>query len=258
LIYRHRKEAGDKEGIREGKNISSKEGIMRIKKKIGLVILLAAFMVAPFTLTEAAETSGSASVDILTDYVWRGQTLSGDDGVVQPSVGVTYGNLGANLWANYDIETDEQNETDLTLTYGLSKDKLSLEVGYIYYALDGTVSPSVILYYDFDEGDGAFLVASVGYSIGLADKVSLDLGASASINLDNEIMGVDTDRDPFTDFYNGEVTASVSVPVGKNLSIEPKIAYSFPLSSDAEDVFEGLPSGESDILYGGVGVSLGF
>jgi hypothetical protein len=205
--------------------------------------------------------------------VWRGQTLSGDDGVVQPSVGITYGNLGANLWANHDIETDEQNETDLTLTYGLSKDKLSLEVGYIYYALDGTddtqevylslaydiiLSPSVILYYDFDEGDGAFLVASVGYSIGLADKVSLDLGASASINLDNEIMGVDTDRDPFTDFYNGEVTASVSVPVGKNLSIEPKIAYSFPLSSDAEDVFEGLPSGESDILYGGVGVSLGF
>jgi hypothetical protein len=162
-------------------------------------------MVAPFTLTEAAETSGSASVDIFSDYVWRGQRLSDGEGVVQPSVSITHDNFGVNLWANYDAETDEHNETDLTLTYGLSKDKLSLEVGYIYYALDGAddtqevylslayetiLSPSVTLYYDFDEGDGAFLVASIGYSIGLMEKISLNLGASASVNLDNEIMAL--------------------------------------------------------------------
>jgi hypothetical protein len=205
--------------------------------------------------------------------VWRGQTLSEDDGVVQPSVGITYGNFGANLWANFDAETEEHTETDLTLSYGFSKDKLSLEVGYIYYALEGTddtqeaylalaydtiLSPSLIIYYDFDEGDGAFLIASIGHSIGLMDEVSLNLGASVSLNFDNEIMGVDSDGDTFTDFYNGEITASVSVPISKNLVIEPKIAYSFPLTNNAEDVFEALPSGENDIFYGGVGMSLGF
>jgi hypothetical protein len=244
---------------------------MRVKGKIVLTIFLLTFLAAPFT--EAADTSGSASVDLLSDYVWRGQTLSEDDGVVQPSVGITYGNFGANLWANFDAETEEHTETDLTLSYGFSKDKLSLEVGYIYYALEGTddtqeaylalaydtiLSPSLIIYYDFDEGDGAFLIASIGHSIGLMDEVSLNLGASVSLNFDNEIMGVDSDGDTFTDFYNGEITASVSVPISKNLVIEPKIAYSFPLTNNAEDVFEALPSGENDIFYGGVGMSLGF
>jgi hypothetical protein len=241
-----------KEEIRNGKN-SSRKITMRVKGKIVLTIFLLTFLAAPFT--EAADTSGSASVDLLSDYVWRGQTLSEDDGVVQPSVGITYGNFGANLWANFDAETEEHTETDLTLSYGFSKDKLSLEVGYIYYALEGTddtqeaylalaydtiLSPSLIIYYDFDEGDGAFLIASIGHSIGLMD------------------VGVDSDGDTFTDFYNGEITASVSVPISKNLVIEPKIAYSFPLTNNAEDVFEALPSGENDIFYGGVGMSLGF
>jgi hypothetical protein len=245
-------------------------------------LLLVSLTAVPFSFARgageaetagAAETSGGATVDLLSNYVWRGQTLSGDDGVVQPSMGITFGNFGVNLWANYDVELDEHNETDLTLTYGLSREKLSVEAGFIYYALDGAedtqevylslaydtfLSPSVTVYYDFDEGDGAFLIASVGHSLGLTEEASLNLGASASVNIDNEVMGLDSKGDPFTDLYNGEVSASISIPLGKNISIEPRIAYSFPLSSDAEDVFEGLPSRESDIIYGGVGLSLAF
>ena len=48
-------------------------------------------------------TSGSASVDVMSNYVWRGQKLS-NSWVVQPSVAITYGVFGANLWANYDAD----------------------------------------------------------------------------------------------------------------------------------------------------------
>jgi hypothetical protein len=250
-------------------------GILRsIKAVIIGAVLCAAFAAAPAGLAGAAETSGSATVDVLTDYVWRGQRLSDGDGVIQPSVGVTYGNFGANLWANYDVDTNEQNETDLTLSYGVSRGKLSLEAGYIYYALDGVndtqevylslgvdvlLAPSVTLYYDFDEGDGAFLVAAVSHSFPFGGGVSLNFGASVSVNMDNEIMGLDSSGEAFTDLYNSEVGASVSIPVTEHVSIEPRIAYSSPIGSDAEDVLEAIdPDGDGDVFYGGVGVYLSF
>ncbi len=246
-------------------------------------LILAIVLTLPVSAL-AAETSGSASADILSNYVWRGLKLSDDQGVIQPSVGITSGAFGANLWANYDMDTNEHNETDLTLSYSRSMDKLSYEAGFIYYALDGLedtqelylslsydapLSPSATLYYDYDEGDGAFLVLSVGHSVPVGDY-ELSLGASASVNFDNDLMMNDTDGDGNLDdvaLYNGEVTASIAIPVFENVTIEPKAAYTFPLSSDAKDTFEGTTANgnsglsidnDSSIFYGGVGISISF
>ena len=242
-------------------------------KKGFMLVMSAVIMMIVVVSAEATETSASFSVDVLSNYVWRGQNL-GDDGVVQPSLDVTSGNFGINYWSNQDMETNEGNETDLTLSYSTEIDKLSLGFGYIYYALDGAedtqevyvsasydmfMSPSITLYGDFDEGDGAFIVASIGHSIGINDKASLNLGASASANIDNKVMGTDSSGKEFTDFYNGEVSASVSYAVNDKISIEPKVAYSFPLSSDAKNVFEGLdPKAHDDVFYGGVNLTLSF
>ena len=239
------------------------------------------FMVATFILVlgvsagsiYAAETSGSASADFMSNYVWRGQKLS-NGMVIQPYVGITYGGFGANLWANYDNSTNEHNETDLTLNYTYSIDKLSLDGGYIFYALDGAedtqelyvsasydvlLSPSVALYADFDEGEGAFIVASIGHSFELAQKLTLDLGASLSYNADNAVMGTDSDGDEFSNFYNGDISASLSVSLTDAISAGPMVAYTFPLSGDAEDAIEAISDdGDSDLFYGGVNISLSF
>lgn len=230
----------------------------------------------------AAETSGSASADIMSHYVWRGQRLS-DDFVIQPSVGITYGGFGANIWANWDDTTSSATdsgitETDYTLNYTFSKDKFGFDAGYIYYAFpapgvdtqeiylavsyDTILSPSATLYYDFDEGEGAFLVVAVGHSLELAEKIALNLGASASYNFGNAVMGPAADgSEDFTDFYNGEVSASVSIAVTENISIEPKIAATFSLSDDAESAIKGLDAtGKADdsFVYGGVNITLSF
>jgi hypothetical protein len=227
----------------------------------------------------AAETSGSASVDFMSNYVWRGQKLS-NSMVVQPSAGITYGGFGANLWANYDTGTNEHNETDLTVNFSNSVDKFSYDVGYIFYALDGSgtdgsgndtqeiyltlgydmlLSPSLTVYLDFDEGDGAFIVASVSHAFELPQELSIDVGASISYAADNTVMGQDADGEDVSAFYNGDISASLMIPVTDAISVGPMIAYSFPLSNDAEDAIEAISDdGDSDIVYGGINVSLSF
>jgi hypothetical protein len=217
---------------------------------------------------EEPEVSGSASVDIMNHYVWRGFKLS-NGVVIQPSVGITYGGFGANFWANYDTSTNEHNETDLTLNYSFSLDKFSFDLGYIYYALDAVddtqefylsvgydilLNPTITIYYDFDQGDGAFVTASASHDFDLAEDISLSLGALASYNIESEYS-----IGNYSDFHNGELSASVSIPINKNISIGPMIAYSFPLSDDAEDAFETVSDDrEEDILYGGLNFSLSF
>ncbi len=242
-----------------------------------MVIIVLTVMGLFVMSAHAVETSGSASVDVFSNYVWRGQTLS-DDIVIQPSIGITYSGFGANLWVNYDTDTNESNETDLTLNYANSIENLSYDAGYIYYALDGfddtqeiylslgydvILSPNATLYWDFDEGDGGYLFLSVGHSFELPETLSLDLAASIGINLDNEIMGLDEDDDEFTDFYDGNISAALTIPVTENISIAPLIAYSFPLSDDAEDALKAIAEDvtgddDADIIYGGINVSLSF
>jgi hypothetical protein len=220
------------------------------------------------------KTSGYASVDFMSNYVWRG-IKSTPNAAIQPSVGISYGAFSTNLWANYDANSQKATETDLTLDYGISLGKVGLNVGYIYYAFNGIhdtqelylsasydtlLSPKLAIYADFDQGDGAFVIASVSHAIELAKDIPLTLGASASYNINNKIMGSpDGVKEDFSNFYNGELTASVGIPVTGNLSIAPKIAYSFPLSTDAKNAIKGVNFGDSgSVLYGGLNVTLSF
>ncbi|MGD2081086.1 MAG: hypothetical protein PVJ36_08155 [Nitrospirota bacterium] len=249
-----------------------------MKRSIVTLILTAAALMG-FVAAAHAEVEKSASADasVMSNYVWRGLKLS-DSWVVQPSVSFGYGGFGANLWANYDGDTKEANETDLTLSYATSFDKVGLEVGYIYYALEGlndtqelyasvsydfVVSPSLTFYYDYDEGTGGYLVLAVDYGRDLSDKASLSVGASGSYLFDNNVVGVDATGAEYSDFHNGEIYASLDFAVTENVTISPMLAYSFPLSDDAEDMMKATSlavSGDddSDIVYGGVNVSVSF
>jgi hypothetical protein len=72
-------------------------------------------------------------------------------------------------------------------------------------------------------------------------------------------MGFDENGDDFSNFYNGELSTSVNIPVWKAIAITPKIAYSFPLSNDAEDAIRKISDdGDKDIFYGGINITLSF
>lgn len=249
----------------------------RILCRIAFLFIFPALFFALFFTTPAigqeTETSAYATVDLFSNYVWRGQKLS-ESAVVQPAVGIGYGGFGLELWANYDTDTEEHNETDMTASYGFEWNQWSFEGGYVYYALDGyddtqevyfslgydiLLKPAMTFYYDFDEGDGAFLELAIGHSFALPKDMALNLGASASVNFENEVMGLDEDGDPFTNFYNGEIKASLTIPLHEHFSIEPSVGYSFPISGKAEDAIESISYDEdSRIFYGGVNATLDF
>jgi hypothetical protein len=254
---------------------------MRGLRALSLALVLTLFVSTGIVYAEEIKTSGSASVDVMSNYVWRGQKLS-NSWVVQPSVAIAYGAFGANIWANYDSDSkiDEGNghgeftETDLTLSYTRSLDKWTFGAGYIYYALNGAndtqevylsasydtlLKPTLTVYYDYDEGQGAFIVASIGHSLELIKGTTLNLGASASYNVNNKVMGFNDKGDDFSNFYNAELSSSLNIPVTKAVTITPKIAYSFPLSDDAKEAIKSVSDDhKKDILYGGVNVTLSF
>jgi hypothetical protein len=115
------------------------------------------------------------------------------------------------------------------------------------------------VYYDFDEGQGAYVLASIGHSFEVIKGTSLNLGASASYNFNNKVMGFDKDGDDFSNFYNAEISSSLNIPIWKSLTLTPKIAYSFPLSDDAEEAIKNISDdGKKDIFYGGINLTLTF
>jgi len=236
------------------------------------------------SFAEEPKVSGFGSVDVMSNYVWRGIKVS-NSWVVQPSVGIGYGGFAANIWGNYDSDVaettsngdtghGEMTEVDVTLSYSKTFDKLTLGGGYIYYAFDGfndtqevyvtaaydtLLSPALTVYYDYDEGNGAFIIASIGHTFKLPKEMGLRLGALASFNIENGIMGFDEDGDKFSNFYHAELNAALAIPITKALSITPKLAYSFALSNDAKDAMDGLANdGDHDILYGGLNLTLSF
>ncbi len=236
-------------------------------------LLLAAGI--PAAMAEEEAPSADASVGIYSKYVWRGFELSKDSMVIQPSLSVSYMGFGANLWANLDTDLytsdgNKWNETDFTLSYDGANEKLGYGVGWIYYALDGLddtqefygtvsydvlLSPSLTLYYDTDHFGGAWYVdLSIGHSFAVTETASLDLGLSLSYLDDN---------DSYNELHNGLLSASMSFPVGKYISITPELYYSFPLSSDAEDYIAATNtangfSDDDNYVYGGVSASFSF
>jgi len=63
----------------------------------------------------------------------------------------------------------------------------------------------------------------------------------------------------YSGFHNGEVSASLRIPVMKSFTLTPKMAYSFPLSNDAKDAMKTISNdGDKEIFYGGINLSLSF
>ncbi|MFQ5354180.1 MAG: hypothetical protein ACE5DR_04470, partial [Thermodesulfobacteriota bacterium] len=225
--------AGLKAGIccgikKQRENAKMKKKMEKAGKKIILFAAgLFAVLIMPAT-SPAIEVSGTAGLDVMTNYVWRGQQLSDDHGVLQPYLEASYNGVTVNFWANEDLQNTQHTETDFTLSYSREIQKLAVDAGYIYYALDGfddtqefyltlavdvIGSPSITYYGDFDEGRGGFLVVSIGHSLALPKGMTLSGGFSASVNFRNAIMGTDRTGSRFTNFYNGEVSASLAIPV---------------------------------------------
>ncbi|MDZ7641762.1 MAG: hypothetical protein U5J62_07060 [Desulfurivibrio sp.] len=239
---------------------------------VALGVLGCGLLASSAVAGEEAPTAEFA-VDTYSQYIWRGYAFSRDSLVIQPSMTVGWKGFSANIWGNLDTDlwgTDSKkwNETDLTLAYDWSMDDFDLGAGYIFYGLDGAedsqevyltaayntmLTPTLTIYRDFDAYPGWYLTLGVGHSFALSDTLALDLGAQVGY----------MDTDGYDAFHDGQLSASISYPVGQYFTITPTLAYSFALSSEAEDTLEvanfgAIGKSDANFFYGGLSVSMAF
>ena len=262
--------------------------LLRTREK-GFTIVAAFVLSGICILSAFAEEapSGKLSVAALSQYIWRGQELSYESIVVEPSMTVSYLGLSANLWGNldtdpYESEEDQKwNETDFTLSYGKAFDMLSLEGGYVYYGLDDFVdsqelflslsldtllSPGLTVYREFDNYEHWYFLLGISHSFQITEAVSLELSGSASyLKSEDEDAYPEIDSgaptgDKFSNLHDGVISASLPIGVTESVTITPSLAYTVPLSDDASDEMEWRSTkGDDDsFFYGGVTVSMAF
>lgn len=235
---------------------------------------------------ENAPPTADLTIALLSKYVWRGYELSKNSLVIQPSLTAAYKGIGVNLWGNLDTDQNMNlygteganwNETDMTISYDNAVGMINYSLGYIYYGLDGAddtqelygsfafdtiLAPSLTIYRDISSFPGWYTTLAVSHTFELSEQTSLDLGGHVSYMSADDASTLADPSDPtssYSEFHDGQVFVSVSIPVAEYITIVPELYYSFPLSSAASDVIKaGSADGDDSFLYGGVSLNMAF
>ena len=258
-----------------------------------IIILLATFatiMLSTTVFGEEEKPTASADVGVFTKYIWRGFELSDDSIVFQPSMTIGYKGFSMNIWGNLDSDFEDNDpttndnaewtETDWTLAYDTSIGPVGLGVGYIYYGLDSIydsqevylsagldipLSPTLTVYKEIAHLPGWYIHFGVSHSFQLPKEITLDLAGSVGYyySEDDEFVEVDNLFNPTTKKYrslhDGTVSVGLTIPFAKYFTFSPMIAYSFPLSDEADDLLTSASfSMDSDFIYGGFTLSISF
>ena len=230
---------------------------------------------------EAEKPTAGLDLGGFSQYIWRGLELSKDSLVVQPSATIGYKGVSLNIWGNLDTDNDayggsKYNETDLTLSYSKTFGIAKLTGGYIYYALDGLtdsqevfgslslgtiLNPTISVYKEIAHLPAWYVSVGISHSQELVNKITLVLAASAGYyySEDSGFAEANNPDEKYQQFHNGLISTGLTIPFADYFSVKPTIAYSFPLSSKAEEYIESVSlSDESSFIYGGVTVSMAF
>jgi hypothetical protein len=248
--------------------------------------------------------TASVGVDLLSQYVWRGFALSRRSAVLQPSLTVGYRGFSLNVWGNFDASenapaaiTDRKgakwNETDLTLGYtrdlyqGDLLKTLTLNLGAIYYAYDGTIYPqgdSLEIYYGLAADFGLAKLTLTGNSevmhypgtwltVGVSRvfelpwyQTTLELGNNFVFLFSRDWAAFPAkpqsrpaDTKAFSGPLAGQVYATLNIPVHQYVTVSPKVGFWYGLGGDATELLRwGSWDAKQNHVYGGVNVTFAF
>lgn len=239
-------------------------GVVMKKLKVLVMFLAVGFSIS--SLYAEDKVTGSASVSVFNRYIFRGYELSSKSIVVQPAASISYKGFSAGFWGNIDnnehitqsfagspnrLGEKSFNEVDLTISYTYNIEKLALTGGYIYYSIkyapeteelflsasyDVITKPTLTIYRDITSFPGTYINLSLSHSEKIYKDITLDLGASAGyFSGDDDAFRTEGGTGKkYRAFHDGMVKAGFTIPVAKNLSVQPVAQYWFPLSSKAK------------------------
>jgi uncharacterized protein (TIGR02001 family) len=151
-------------------------------KKLSQAIVLAGAMTAGLTAVQTAQAEISASVDIASMYLWRGQDLGQDKGTAVVSGALDYSHesgLYAGVWTSSG-DSSLGNETDFYAGFAGAVGDFGYDLGYATYIYSETAAD------EFD--DAAEFYLGLSYSmVGITFYVPSDSDADGLYT----VLGVD-------------------------------------------------------------------
>ena len=219
-----------------------------------LITTIAFAAITASTSTACLAADASVAVDAMSAYVWRGLTFN--DGIVlQPSIDVTSGGFGINVWSNMDVddyngavEEGEFSEVDLTASYSFSAGPVDAGIGIIEYLFPaggssttelyasagmdivGGLSAAATLYYDIDQVEDYYATFGLSYGFDLSD--SLSMGFSGDIAYAGEDFAMAYGGGTEAGLFNYVVGFSLDFAASEDLSIGISATYTDSLDDD--------------------------
>ncbi len=206
---------------------------MHIRAKL-LSFIVAGIMFMPL-LRLSAGINGDIYVAGVSKYLWRGQILYSGF-AVQPGADLNYNNFSIGFWGSFCTKEAKFGEADFLAGYSTSISIFNLGAGYTFYTFPNAastsheayinaevnifLSPSLILYYDFADGDGAYMEGglSIPFTVGLEFTFAPTLGLN---------LGQWGYKSSFSVLGLG---LSTTIAFGDNIDITPLLFYQIALN----------------------------
>jgi len=185
--------------------------------KQALTMMLVAGMATMGMAQDDGEGTAEAGIDVVSAYVFRGETLN-DEVNVQPALSGTWGALGLGTWGNFNTDSSQFDEIDYTASYDLPTGDdcpVGASLGYTEYTyptqLDAagagleadrevslTLSPvdfpfgtSVMVAYGIEGpylDEGIYVEVNAGHDLELNEDITLNGSATVGIELGDNVV----------------------------------------------------------------------
>ncbi len=246
-----------------------------MKKSLLTAIVLLMMVSTALPALALGPLDANADLAFMSKYVWRG-IVANPEAVLQPAASASFLGFGVGFWGNMDLtdiynSSGEFTEIDWIATYSLPLPLFDLEMGLLYYdfptsdipataevfisaSMGILLSPSLAIYYDFDEYDGTYINAGISHGIALGPEIDLDLAGNLGFGdsgYNEGYFGLDSGG--MTDFL---FAASVPLKLIPFFTVTPSLNYSTQLgdtkdSTDAREL-------DSDAFFYGLTASFAF
>ncbi|MBF0606891.1 MAG: hypothetical protein SFH39_03415 [Candidatus Magnetobacterium sp. LHC-1] len=231
-------------------------------------------------------------ITALNKYIYRGNEIGSKSLILQPYISLSAVGFTVVSWGSFDSDqhrtqsfypkepgTKSFNETDVFINYRKNFDKLAISGGYNFYGLhyakdsqdvfvsvgyadDGYLNPTLKVYREISAWPNVYFNLALTRAFPVYKGITLNLGASFGylIGITDHWKTYDEKTAAYTDskysaFHDGMLQAGFTVPVVKNLLIQPMTQFWYPLSADAGKAPNGTsynPHGKIDntFVYG--------
>ena len=251
---------------------------------------LAALGLTTAALAGESPFSVKLSMDVLSDYVWRGTICNGNP-VWQPSVTASYdagdfGTISGNAWSSFDLthkrgtatnsrRSAGAQEIDYTLSYAVELVGVGLEVGHIWYTFPNNngssdqdlyatvsykndyVTPSASAYWNYSASAGSdvscvYYLFALSHEFAFESVKGLSLTPSASLG-----FGGNAWTDCGTELTDQTVGLAASDALCDNVTLGAQINSTWIPSHELRRA-DYMGEGKDQLLWGGVNVTFSF